>query len=89
MVEVVIKGKKEDKRQEVKEFTGKMEAMQEVEPYTADLMKIKDVVGTIADEAGLQRSYLLTWVFEQMCYFDETNTDFEIDEEPTEEEEED
>lgn len=83
MVEVIVKPKKEDakngakeeKRQEVKEFTAKMEAMQEFEPYIADLMKIKDLISEYENEAGFNRGYLLKWVFDQLAYFDEYDPD--------------
>lgn len=86
MVEVVVKSKKEEpkkeeKRREMKEFTAKMEAMQEVEPYTSDLFKIKDLINEYEDEAGFRRGYLLKWVFEQMCYFDEFEYSDENDDE--------
>ncbi len=85
MVEVVVKPKKEKEvkeevRQELKEFNAKMDAMQEVQPYIADLLKVKDLIGDCAESAGMKHSYLLKWTFDQFNFFETYDQEDDTDE---------
>lgn len=70
-------------RIEKKQFMGKRNAYKEASPFIDDLLKFKDKMAEVANDAGLRASFLTKEILDLLGFFED-----EFSEDESEEEEE-
>jgi len=68
-------------RIEKKQFMGKRNAYKEASPFVDDLLKFKDKMAEVANDAGLRSSFLTKEILDLLGFFDDEFSEDEDSEE--------